>query len=1106
MIVANIQCSRATSKLVLHALLLVIVVNQALAAGFFPQQRLELNNAFQKLHTDSSQASQITALLKTFKQTEGFFTPLCADTTATNKKRVDACLLLCISLAGKGQALFSLGHIANAYQAFEQSFTTLDKAEQLQIDLQNSANSLTPKPNPSQEWLNAYRRENEHRLKKQLPEKFSNNQLQTRLDQLQKQLDSQRKQPHAIDRQEIMAKIDQRTDIPEDMKLIVNQIASQQLDQLLGTFTTQAATRARDLTKLEDQTFLGELLPLFNRVSSHLCIDPNLKIKEQFAKDVKAGKSPAGQVNFFAESKKRFEILLGTDEASSLQIGDVMQLSTLKALVKYSDIHQQPYVGKSQATGLLAASIKNCGTLINATLELGLAKVLLDEGVDQDVYQQLNTLSERSRQGLNPGISIKGIGLAKVKMGSKLFKDGKQQQGMDLMHEGISALTALPGSGGMVNFTFFDSIEGLLMLAATACSDNFNQSAHCDSAISIANKKTKSILDMQNAIYAMQQWIKPTIKGSIGDSERSQFASLTWGIQARQREIFEKRTTELGFAELYFQLGDLTKAKHYLNGQHQDIVALHPKRNELFPELLLAYEFYLEAKSHQSQGRQKEASLYFKKSIEQYDEWMPLWGILFQVPNLFSTATSLYEEAAYSALSNGQYDIAFSYLEKARNYSLIQRKLPPSYDPKKLVELKAQLLQHYTNLVTRHTKDNKALAHQLAAARQQNRLSFPGGHELINLPNLLSFLPNLQDHEKLAFLKLYDRYTTYVTYQELSHILGVSAVGATQANAYRNQSATLNKIMHALPEKTLLLGYWETHEGLFFYSISSRKKVFRYHPGSIAFLSDQQFAQQFLLPLIQEDIDTLVVVANGSIRSRVFANLPLNKKTNKPHLKLVDRWRLIHAPTAMKAVATATQLSKQHSALLVAPRFDVLPQLSHQQEKVALTQIGSVQTIHNYDKRELVNTLSQYSIIHFSTHAKLDPLAPQASYILLNQQQSKLFNHEIRALDLHNVDLVVLNACETATVSTALLRNEFSSFQESFLAAGVKAVIGTLRRVDDQVAEDFSRYFYHELSEGHTLTNAFHKAQLSLKDKYPNTDQWGIFTLSGSINTLESSL
>ena len=97
-----------------------------------------------------------------------------------------------------------------------------------------------------------------------------------------------------------------------------------------------------------------------------------------------------------------------------------------------------------------------------------------------------------------------------------------------------------------------------------------------------------------------------------------------------------------------------------------------------------------------------------------------------------------------------------------------------------------------------------------------------------------------------------------------------------------------------------------------------------------------------------------------------------------------------------------------------------------------------------------------------------------------DQDDGRLTDLEISTLDLRNVDLAVLSACDTATGRLSA-GDGVLGLQRAFHIAGAKTVVASLWQVDDLSTRELMTEFYHNLwtqhsdkpvSKLHALTDA----------------------------------
>ncbi len=105
---------------------------------------------------------------------------------------------------------------------------------------------------------------------------------------------------------------------------------------------------------------------------------------------------------------------------------------------------------------------------------------------------------------------------------------------------------------------------------------------------------------------------------------------------------------------------------------------------------------------------------------------------------------------------------------------------------------------------------------------------------------------------------------------------------------------------------------------------------------------------------------------------------------------------------------------------------------------------------------------------------------------------------EISQLDLRDVDLAVLSACQTALGE--ITGDGVAGLQRGFKKAGVKTLVMSLWPVDDQATRIMMTAFYKNLTSGHSKREAFNSAMLALRNyeaeseiEVDDTDQQKIY-------------
>jgi CHAT domain-containing protein len=142
---------------------------------------------------------------------------------------------------------------------------------------------------------------------------------------------------------------------------------------------------------------------------------------------------------------------------------------------------------------------------------------------------------------------------------------------------------------------------------------------------------------------------------------------------------------------------------------------------------------------------------------------------------------------------------------------------------------------------------------------------------------------------------------------------------------------------------------------------------------------------------------------------------------------------------------------------------------------------------------------STYRYLHFASHAVADDGDPQRSRILLAGGDLDL--PFIEQLHLHS-DLVSLSGCQTA-LGKPVRGEGVIGLSYAFLAAGARAVLVSLWRVDDRAAATFMTAFYRRLQSGMSSAGALQatrRAWLAQGGTDGHPDRWAAFVLVGGVS------
>ncbi|WP_460218556.1 CHAT domain-containing protein [Psychroserpens sp. MEBiC05023] len=115
--------------------------------------------------------------------------------------------------------------------------------------------------------------------------------------------------------------------------------------------------------------------------------------------------------------------------------------------------------------------------------------------------------------------------------------------------------------------------------------------------------------------------------------------------------------------------------------------------------------------------------------------------------------------------------------------------------------------------------------------------------------------------------------------------------------------------------------------------------------------------------------------------------------------------------------------------------------------------------------------------------------------ITKNREDGILTANEISTLDLRNVKLAVMSACETGLGESQSNEGVFG-LQRGLKMAGAQKLLVSLWKVDDNVTQEYMVEFYNNLIEQKkSIQDAYFRTQNKIKAKYPNPYYWAAFVL-----------
>lgn len=150
--------------------------------------------------------------------------------------------------------------------------------------------------------------------------------------------------------------------------------------------------------------------------------------------------------------------------------------------------------------------------------------------------------------------------------------------------------------------------------------------------------------------------------------------------------------------------------------------------------------------------------------------------------------------------------------------------------------------------------------------------------------------------------------------------------------------------------------------------------------------------------------------------------------------------------------------------------------------------------------------LEQFRVLHFATHALINPVHPELSGIVLSlvDEGGRPQDGFLRVQDIFNLnlpaELVVLSACRTG-LGRRVKGEGLIGFTRAFMYAGTPRVVGSLWSIDDRTTADLMSRFYDKMFGAARLAPAaaLRAAQIEMwqAGDRPSPYYWAAFTLQG---------
>ncbi|WP_298320135.1 CHAT domain-containing protein [uncultured Aquimarina sp.] len=262
-----------------------------------------------------------------------------------------------------------------------------------------------------------------------------------------------------------------------------------------------------------------------------------------------------------------------------------------------------------------------------------------------------------------------------------------------------------------------------------------------------------------------------------------------------------------------------------------------------------------------------------------------------------------------------------------------------------------------------------------------------------------------------------------------------------------------------------------------------------------------------LLPdnLFKHKENKLIIIPDNNL-----LNLPFEALINKEGNYLIENYDISYA-YSISFLEQNKQLERSYNKefLGFAPihfknNLTTLTKSNKEINTVAKKFDSDILLKEEASSQNLLNSLSNYKIIHLSTHANAnDSITP---WIATNTEKITL--NDIYS-SKNNAELVTLSACNTS-VGKLQKGEGVMSLARGFFNTGANSLISTLWKADDQSTQEIITDFYTYLKKGKSKSEALRQAKLiylknhSLSEASPY--YWSSLVLIGNPEPMYSSI
>ena len=272
--------------------------------------------------------------------------------------------------------------------------------------------------------------------------------------------------------------------------------------------------------------------------------------------------------------------------------------------------------------------------------------------------------------------------------------------------------------------------------------------------------------------------------------------------------------------------------------------------------------------------------------------------------------------------------------------------------------------------------------------------------------------------------------------------------------------------------------------------------------------SDDHMNALLVAPWFQQisGIRTIILVADADLTNVPFCAL---YGAGRP---LLESFHISYAPTVTAFIAGMRAPPRlPATALIAAPdpppgsNLDTLPEAGREASRIASWYRGARLLVGKEATRSrFLDALQHATVLHFAGHAIANEGEHALTALLLSGDDgspSYLYAHDIAALSLRQMSLVVLTACSTASGRHGRRSSGLASLANAFAAAGAHTVIGTLWPITDAAGARLSVDFHDRIRRGVAPAAALQEIQLASLHRLPPRE-WAAFIAVGGADGL----